>query len=756
MSEKSNELPEEGKVTQNSPNEDAKGKKKESTNESVEETVEEASEEIQASTVAEEQSSDSGEVEAKEEESNVSETSEATIEKAEEQDQSSSEPASEEKIDSFAEVSEESPADESPEIIEESTPVETTASTDEKVEESTAEVKPEAVAAVKEEKEESESAELVTENKEEDSEEDSEDEDDSTDEDDSEDDGVDLTSLDKTELLVLLKEKVALPTASKIDRLINEIRKAYQALAQEEKDLALAKFKEEGGLEDDFDFQPSDEDKMFDVFYFEHRRKVNTARKEAEKQKEKNLELKNEILDKLRELVDGEETTLSINAIKAIQEEWKAIGPVPNSQNRSLWANYNALMDRFYDNRSIYFELKELDRKKNLASKVGLCEKAEALKDEPDLNTAIKALNELHEEYKHFGPVPREDQEALWQRFKAASDAVYDRRKEYYDGQKEVFLKNQEEKEKLIESLKTFTEFSADRIKDWNAKTKEILEIQKTWEKIGPVPRESGKEINKAFWAGFKQFFQNKNQFFKNLDEVRAENQKHAEQLIAKAEEVMDSTDWQKTANVMIGLQKEWKTLGPTPEKTRDALYKKFKTACDTFFDNRRNANKASNSEYEANLAQKKEVCAEILKLAEAGDLQEEALTELVNKFNEIGFVPRKNMKEIQAEFKNAVDVYLEKLDTGGFDRENFLFKLNLNRIQSDPNANRTINKKEHGIRKQITELENSITLWKTNLEFFAASKTADKLRDQFDVKIQKAEDEIEKLKQKLSILREF
>lgn len=752
MSEKSNELPEEGKVTQNSPNEDAKGKKKESTNESVEETVEEASEEIQASAVAEEESSDSAVVEAKEEESSVAETSEATIEKPEEQDQSSLEPAAEEKIDPVAEVSEESPADESPEIKEESTPVDTKASTDVNVEE----VKAEVVAAETEEKEESESAELIAEEKEQDSEEDSEDEDDSTDEDDSEYDGVDLTSLDKTELLVLLKEKVALPTASKIDRLINEIRKAYQALAQEEKDLALAKFKEEGGLEDDFDFQPSDEDKMFDVFYFEHRRKINTARKEAEKQKEKNLALKNEILDKLRELVDGEETTLSINAIKAIQEEWKAIGPVPNSQNRSLWANYNALMDRFYDNRSIYFELKELDRKKNLASKIALCEKAEALKDEPDLQTAIKALNELHEEYKHFGPVPREDQEALWQRFKAASDAVYDRRKEYYDGQKEVFLKNQEEKEKLIGSLKTFTEFSADRIKDWNSKTKEILEIQKTWENIGPVPRESGKEINKAFWAAFKQFFQNKNAFFKNLDEVRAENQKHAEKLIAQAEEAKDSTDWQKTASLMIGLQKEWKTLGPTPEKTRDSLYKKFKAACDAFFDNRRNVNKASNSEYEANLKAKKEVCTEIISLSKGEELSEEALTDLVNKFNEIGFVPRKNMKEIQAEFKNAVDVYLEKLDTGGFDRENFLFKLNLNRIQSDPNANRTINKKEYGIRKQITELENSITLWKTNLEFFAASKTADKLRDQFDEKIQKAEDEIEKLKQKLSILREF
>jgi hypothetical protein len=204
----------------------------------------------------------------------------------------------------------------------------------------------------------------------------------------------------------------------------------------------------------------------------------------------------------------------------------------------------------------------------------------------------------------------------------------------------------------------------------------------------------------------------------------------------------------------MIALQQEWKKLGPTPEKSRDNLYKRFKTACDTFFDNRRNSNKQANQEYEANYKAKQAVCDEIIKASKENPSEEE-LTEFVGKFNEIGFVPRKNMKDIQAQFKAAVDAYLEKLDDD-FDREDFLFRLNLNRIQSDPNAVKTLNKKEHGIRKQISDLENNITLWKNNLEFFAASKTADKLKDQFDVKIQKAEEEIEKLKKKLSILREF
>ncbi|WP_026954079.1 DUF349 domain-containing protein [Algoriphagus vanfongensis] len=570
-----------------------------------------------------------------------------------------------------------------------------------------------------------------------------------------EEEHLELDGLSKKELLKLIKEKLGEgKNPLKIEKTIGEIKAALDEITSKEREEALEKFKAEGGTDDDFDFRPSDEERDFNTYFFEFKKQVSTIRKDAEKLKEKNLETKTEILNKLRELVDGEETTLSMNAIKAIQEEWKSVGAVPSSQNRSLWASYNALMDRFYDNRSIYFELKELDRKKNLESKLELCSKAEALKDVADLKEAIQTLNELHEEFKHIGPVPREDQEPLWQRFKAASDNVYDRRKEYYDSQKEVFKKNQLDKEALIEKLVEFADFKADRIKEWNAKTKEILEIQKSWEKIGPVPRESGKEINKAFWSAFKKFFHHKNLFFKELDEIRATNQSKAEELIVKAEELKDSTDWQNTSNALISLQQEWKKLGPTPEKNRDSLYKRFKSACDTFFENRRNSNKQANSEYEANYKKKQELCEDIIKAAEENPSEEE-LTGMVDKFNEIGFVPRKNMKDIQAQFKAAVDAYLEKLDDG-FDREDFLFRLNLNRIQSDPNANKTLNKKEHGIRKQISDLENNITLWKNNLEFFAASKTADKLKDQFDVKIQKAEDEIEKLKKKLSILREF
>jgi hypothetical protein len=573
---------------------------------------------------------------------------------------------------------------------------------------------------------------------------------------DHEDHPMDFSQFSKKELLEELRGHYSKGDYLRSDALVNELKSAYDDIFEKEKEEALQHFIKEGGSEDDFQYRKTDQDKEFFKAFNDFKDKKTSTIKELEQSKDKNLSAKTQILNRLREIIDGEETTDSISTIKEIQEEWKSIGPVPASQNKNLWASYNALMDRFYDNRSIYFELKELDRKKNLESKLELCSKAEALTEVEDLKEAIKTLNDLHEEFKYLGPVPREDQEKVWQRFKSASDAVYARRKEYYDGQKEVFKRNLELKEALIKKLESNQDFKADRIRDWNNKTKEILDIQKQWEAIGPVPRESGKDINRNFWSLFKNFFHNKNIFFKELDDLRLANKEKAEKLIEEAEAQLNNVDSQNSANVLIKLQQEWKTIGPTPEKVRDELYRRFKKACDTFFESRRQSTKEASKEFDENLAKKEAICQRIVTESEGNDLSTQKLEGLIEEFNSIGFVPRKNIKDIAAKFNQAVEVYVEKLDEAGVDREDFLFRLNLNKIQGDPNGTRVLNKKEHGIRKQIADLENNITLWKNNLEFFASSRTADKLKDQFEGKIEKAEQEVEKLKKRLSIIREF
>jgi len=187
---------------------------------------------------------------------------------------------------------------------------------------------------------------------------------------------IEISGLNKTQLLDLVKEKLALGISSQLEKVIQEIKVAFDECVGKEKEAALQQFLADGGVADDFSYRSQEEEKEFNALINEFRRQLYSLRKEAEKQKEKNFQAKTELLNKLRVLVDGEETNSSIHAVKAIQENWKSIGPVPASQSKSLWASFNALMDRYYDNRSIYFELKELDRKKNLESKVELCEKA--------------------------------------------------------------------------------------------------------------------------------------------------------------------------------------------------------------------------------------------------------------------------------------------------------------------------------------------------------------------------------------------
>ena len=574
---------------------------------------------------------------------------------------------------------------------------------------------------------------------------------------DGEDEAPDFSEYSKKQLVQEIKEVLKEENLIKQERKASDLKGIYEELYQKEKEAALELFTADGGAADDFAYRGDDLDKEFFTLIHDFKERRSKQFREIERTKERNAVAKNQVLDKLRELVDSEETTSSIDGVKAIQEEWKSIGPVPGNQNKNLWASFNALMDRYYDNRSIYFELKELDRKKNLEHKLEICEKAEALVELEDLKEAIKSLNDLHEEFKHLGPVPREEQEKVWQRFKAASDMVYSRRKDYYDEQKVALKGNLDLKLALIEKLEPFKDFRAERIKDWNAKTKEMLAIQKEWETIGPVPRENGREINRAFWGLFKQFFNHKNHFFKELDEVRKVNKDKAEALIAEAEKLKDSTDWKNTANDLIGLQKEWKELGPMPEKIRDDLYHRFKAACDSFFQSRRSSNKEANQEFDDNLKQKEAICKKIITEAKAGkDLSTDTLEDYIKSYNEIGFVPRKSIKDIAAKFSAAVDEYVAHLGVDGQDKDEFLFRLNLNKLQTDPNGARVLNKKEHGIRKQISDLENNITLWRNNLEFFAASKTADKLKNQFDEKIDKAEQEVDRLKKKLSIIREF
>lgn len=570
---------------------------------------------------------------------------------------------------------------------------------------------------------------------------------------DEEEEELDFEHADKEELVAKIREIKNEDDIRSLDRVLKAIKPRFDELYEVSKNEALQKFVSDGNEADAFEYHGDELDKEFTTLYGQLKTRRNKHYKDIENQKEDNLKKKERILEQLREIVDGEESSESINAVRELQSEWKKVGPVPGALNKTLWANYNALLDRYYDNRSIYFELKDLDRKKNMKLKEELCEKAEALAAMEDLKTAIIQLNDLHEEYKHIGPVPKENQEPLWQRFKAASDSIYTKRKEHFEHLKEEFEKNLEKKQELIKEVEEFTKFSSDRITEWNGKTKEILDIQKRWEAIGGVPRDKAKAINKAFWGSFKGFFANKNQFFKELESKREENLQKKQELIEKAEAIKDSDDWNSTADKLKHLQAVWKDIGPVPEKVRNETYKKFKAACDHFFNRRREQNQEQFKAYEDNLKLKQQVCDQLEQEGTKENPDLDTLYDLVDNYTSIGFVPKNAIKKIRNRFDAVKEKILSNDNIHEDDRIDLRNHIQMGRLKNTPGGERKLHRKEHSIKRKISSIENDIATWNTNMEFFADSATADKLKAEMQEKIEKAEGELEDLRSQLAAI---
>ena len=566
---------------------------------------------------------------------------------------------------------------------------------------------------------------------------------------------VDYSNFSKMQLAEVLKGLANETNFGRVDRILREVRPLYNEIRNKEKAAALERFIADGGVEDDFNYKGDEVDHEFDASVKLLKEKKNKHFKEQEEQKNENLARKNALLEKFRSLADGEDTENSFAEFKLLQKEWKSIGPVPNVHSRTLWANYTALLDLYYDQRSIYFELKELDRKKNLEYKWELCERAEKLAGENSIKAAVKELNELHNEFKFTGPVPREEKDNVWARFKAASDAVYARRDAHLAELHEGFKKNLESKKQLIERLAPFATFDSDRIKEWNGKTKEILALQKEWEAIGPVPRAQTKETNRSFWAAFKTFFANKSTFFKKLDAERGKNLELKQELVEKANAIKDSTDWENASEELKRLQQQWKEIGPVPEKQRAKIYKTFKEACDGFFDRRREQFGKQDEEQAENLKQKEGLCEWLEKHAEEKTGTADMLEEAVGKFNAIGFVPRKALKSIKVRYDKAVAAFIGSLpDAGAEEKERLAMVVQVAALKNDPYGDRKIQHKEQSIKTQIHKAENDIAILRNNMEFFGRSKNAEKLKGEFAEKLEDATSHLQNLKKQLKLLK--
>lgn len=566
---------------------------------------------------------------------------------------------------------------------------------------------------------------------------------------------IDYSSFTKEDYVQLVKDLSKETDFKHVDDVLKEAKPLFDEIRSKERSDALQRFIADGSKKEDFDYKQDEWDIAFDATIKLIKDKKYQHFKGIEDQKNDNFRKKTELLEKLRALVDSEDTEKGFHEFKELQKQWKHIGAVPVAHAKTLWANYNALIDLFYDHRSIYFELKELDRKKNLEAKQDLCARAEALAKSENLKEAVRELNELHNEFKHLGPVPLEEKENVWQRFKAASDAIYEKRDAFVGQLQKDFQANLVIKEQIIEEIQKFADFTSDRIKEWNQKTQEILEVQKRWEAVGGTARNKSKDINKKFWSAFKGFFSNKNNFFKKLDGERERNLALKNEIVKKAQELRENHDWEKTANVMKDLQLQWKEVGPVPEKFREKVFQEFKEACDHFFNQRRTQFEKQDLEQEENLKLKESISAEIEKAAEEKTGSLEALHALTARFNEAGFVPKKSMASSKTRFQNAVDKYIASIQGATDDeKERASLEIQIGSLRDDPDADRKLYQKEQAIRKRIQKVENDIALWNNNLEFFGKSKNAEKVKEEFNAKIKEATDQLKQLKSQLKLLK--
>ncbi|WP_276495881.1 DUF349 domain-containing protein [Pontibacter litorisediminis] len=572
-----------------------------------------------------------------------------------------------------------------------------------------------------------------------------------------EEDHTDYSQLSLEELRQQLTNVLKGNDAIRKYRTINEIHRQYDLKFQAERQEALNKFKEEGGTEEDFDYHTSREHQDLEKLLSAYRESRYQQRQNQEEQRQNNLQRKRELLSRLRELVESAETKNSGDELKKLQAEWRSIGPVPAGEAQELWDSYHALLDIFYNNRSMFFEMKELDRRRNLEAKLQLIERAQALQQEPSINKALQELRHLHEEWKNIGPVPNDQRDPIWEQFTQASERVHERRRAYHEERTTREQQNLVVKRGLLERLQEFSAFNTDRINEWRDKTDEIQKLKEEWDKAGLVPKENAEEVNKAFWGNYKAFFLRKNQFFKALDEQKMQNLQLKTQLCEEAESLKDSTDWASTKEKLIQLQKKWKTIGRVPDKYSDKIWQRFRTACNEFFDRKQAQEQQRSAELEKLSAEKMEICDKVAdKLSQpnaVGSVEE--FNSFVQQWRGTDKGSKRTSPKAEDKFIQLMEKYLERVpDLNPEERTDLLVKLQVERIKHSPDAGQKLHQRETTLRREIAQLQNDIQTLRTNIEFFARSKNADKLREEYEGRIADAQKRIANLQHQLDAFR--
>jgi len=564
---------------------------------------------------------------------------------------------------------------------------------------------------------------------------------------------VDYSTMTREEMVEALKELLKTEDITKIKNRVGALKISFNNADKEAKKAAFDKFIEEGGNKDEYEGGDDAVSEAYHKIYGVYRERRQKHIDEIEATKKENLAKKQQILEELRKLIDSDSESLkqAYDEFNAIQEKWKSIGDVPRTELNGLWQSYHFLVEQFFGKVKMNKELMLLDQKKNLESKTLLCEKVEELIVEPSITKASKILQELREKWREIGPVPVEQNEEIWTRFRTAASQIDERRREYYEQMREEMEKNLLAKQALVAKVEELTAEMPTTTKRWNEVSAELDELLKVWKSIGPVPKEQNEEIWKSFKGKIDHFYDEKKHHFDAVKDEQTENYNKKIDLCLQAEAIAKREDWKKATEELLKLQAEWKQIGPVNRKVSEKIWQRFRGACDEFFSRKsEHFTSLRNSEQE-NLQKKEAIIAE-LKSHTFGDDKEEnlnVLKEIQRRWLEIGYVPIDEKQRLQKEFRDTINSIFEQLKISAQEAEISSFRDSLHSGKGGQHLN---DKKEHLV-EQIQKLRADINLWENNLGFLANSKQADLLKEEFEKKMQSARQELALLETKLKII---
>lgn len=565
-----------------------------------------------------------------------------------------------------------------------------------------------------------------------------------------------VQKLTKEEILAKLKEVVAdVENVAKPE--IDGLKQSFYKLHNAEQDAARKLFIENGGAAENFVPQTDCVEEEFKNIMSVIKEKRSALTAELEKQKEMNLQVKLSIIEELKELVESpDDANKSYTEFKKLQQQWNEVKLVPQAKVNELWKNYQLYVEKFYDLLKLNNEFREYDFKKNLEIKTHLCEAAEKLADEADVVSAFHQLQKLHQEFRDTGPVAKELRDEIWARFKAASTTVNRRHQQHFEALKEVEQHNLDQKTVICEIIEAIDYKELTNFASWESKTQEVIALQNKWKTIGFAPQKMNVKIFERFRKACDEFFRKKGEFFKSLKEGMNENLEKKRALCEKAEALKDSTDWKATADELTKLQKEWKTIGPVAKKYSDAVWKRFISACDYFFEQKNKATSSQRSVEQENLEKKKAIIEKLNVIDDQMDTEEatQLVRDLMKEWNGVGHVPFKEKDRIYKQYHSQIDKLFERFNISASNKKLSNFKSTISSIQEgSPQA---LYREREKLVRAFDNMKNELQTYENNLGFLTtSSKKGNSLLTEINRKVEKLKADIELVKEKIKVVDE-